>query len=122
MTVPGIAVGCPSSFVIESAATGVILPSSVAALFDESGSVMPAGGWIVAVLTSVPVAVALRIPDTTYVTAPLAGRSATVPIALPLPLASWHTAPPAPVHVHVIPISAAGKVSAIVAPTMLRGP
>src|SRR5215472_6412921 len=116
MCSPGMAVVCPLTFVIESAAMGVIVSVSVAVLFDGLGSVMPAGGWIVAVFTSVPVALGLRIPDTTYVAEPLRGRSASVLIALPLPEASWQTAPPAAVQVQVTPVITAGTVSAIVAP------
>ena len=93
---------------------------SVAELFAAVGSVTPAGGAIVAVLTRLPVALAEIVPVTVNVTEPPTGKL-TDALMLPLPLAG-HVPPPAPAHVQVTPLSAAGMVSATVAAVTADGP
>ncbi len=117
---PGTAVVAPSVLVIDRSAVGVSVSVSVAELFAGVGSVTPAGGATVAVLTSVPVAAAEIDPLTVNVTEAPTGRF-TEALMLPLPLAG-HVPPAAPVHVQVTPLNAAGIVSATVAAVTADGP
>jgi hypothetical protein len=73
----------------------------------------------VAVLLSVPVALAEIVQDAVYVTLPPTGRF-TVSLMLPAPDAV-HVPPPAPTHVQ-LQVSDAGNVSATVDPLALDGP
>jgi hypothetical protein len=116
---PGVAVVTPSVFVIERSAFPTSVSVSVAELFPGVGSVTPPGTATVAVFTRLPVAAALIVALTVYVTLPPTGRL-TVLLMLPLPLAG-HVPPPAPAHVHVA-VKDAGNVSATVAPVTLLGP
>ncbi len=113
-------VATPSVLVIARSAVGTSVSVSVAELFPGFGSVTPAGAAIVAVLTSVPVAAAETVPTTVNVAVPPGGRLTLAPM-FPAP-AAGHVPPPAPTHVQVAPIIAAGNVSATVAPTAVLGP
>jgi hypothetical protein len=118
--VPGTSVAEPSVFVIDRSAVGVNVSVSVAELLAGVGSVTPAGGATVAVLASVPVADGAIDPVTTNVTDAPTGRL-TLELTLPLPPAG-HVPPPAPEHVHVTPLKAAGIESATVAADTADGP
>ncbi len=61
---PGITVVTPSVFVIVRSAVGLSVSVSVALLLPGVGSVTPAGAVTVAVLASVPVAVAETVAVT----------------------------------------------------------
>ena len=111
--VPGTSVAAPSVLVIDRFAVGTNVSVSVAELLPGVGSVTPAGGATVAVLTRLPVADADTVPVTVNVTDAPTGRF-TDALMLPLPLAG-HVPPPLPAHVHVTPLNAAGMVSATVA-------
>src|SRR6476659_2107331 len=73
---------------------------SVAELFAELGSVVPAGATIVAVLLSVPVAAPSMVPLSVYVTDAPTGRL-TVSLMLPAPDGEPQVPPPAAAHVQV---------------------
>ncbi|HQP88359.1 MAG TPA: hypothetical protein PLL76_19085, partial [Thermoanaerobaculia bacterium] len=64
---PGITVVTPSVFVIVRSAVGLSVSVSVALLLPGVESVTPAGAVTVAVLASVPVAVAETVAVTVYV-------------------------------------------------------
>jgi hypothetical protein len=116
---PGVAVVTPSVFVIARSAFPTSVSVSVALLLLGVRSVTPPGTATVAVLDRVPVADALIVALTVYVTLPPAGRL-TVLLMLPFPLAG-HVPPPAPAHVQVA-VRDAGNVSATVDPGALLGP
>ena len=105
---------------IDRSAVGVIVSVSVAELLPGFGSVTPAGAATVAVLTSVPVAEADNVAVSVKVAVAPTGRL-TAALMFPEPDAG-HVPPPAPTHVHVAPVSAAGNVSATVAPVTALGP
>jgi hypothetical protein len=115
-----VAVATPSVFVIPRFACGVSVSVSVAELLAGVGSVTPAPVATVAVFTSVPVAAALIVAVTVYVTLPPAGRL-TVLLMFPDPEGAGHVPPPAPAHVQVA-VNDAGKASTTVDPGALLGP
>jgi hypothetical protein len=118
--VPGTSVATPSVFTMDTSAVGVNVSVSVAELLAAVGSVTPAGGAMLALLTSVPVADGTTTPVTVNVTEPPTG-SVTDALMLPLPLVG-HVPPAVPAHVHETPLSVAGIVSATVAPVTADGP
>jgi len=91
---PGTTEATRFVLVICKSAVGVNASLSVAALLPGVGSVTPAGGVTVAVLTNVPVAQGLTAPVTTYVTVLPTGRFTAASLTLPLPLAVKPDAPP----------------------------
>src|SRR6185369_17716884 len=107
-------------FVMARSADLAIVSESVAELLPGVGSVTPAGAVTVAVFVRVPVAAALMLADTVYVTLPPDGRFTVVSLMLPLPLAV-QVPPPAPTQVQVA-VRLAGKVSATVTPLAFEGP
>ena len=114
----------PGAIAIAASATaGTAALASVATLLPGFGSRTPSGVVTTAVLASVPTVAGLTVPVIVYVaTAPLA-RLTVVEIAFPAPAAAPQL--PVPVvtaHVQVTPASAAGTVSATVAPTTGLGP
>ena len=113
-------VATPSVLVIDRSAVGMSVSVSVAELLPGVGSVTPAGAATVAVLTRLPVADALIVAVTVNVAEAPTGRS-TVALMLPLPLAG-QVAPPVAEHVHVVPVRAAGMMSATVAAVTAEGP
>src|SRR6266436_4617242 len=120
MGVPGTALDWPSVFVIERSACGVRVSVSVAELLLGFGSVVPPGAATVAVLLRLPVAEALIVPVSAYVTLPPTGRC-TVSLMVPVPLAA-QIPPPAPTQVQLTPERASGSVSDTMAPLAARGP
>jgi hypothetical protein len=118
--VPGTCVAEPSVLVIDRSAVGVKVSVSVAELLAGVGSVAPAGGATVAVLTSVPVADDGIDPATVNVTDAPTGRP-TLELMLPLP-PTGHVPPPVPAHVHVTALNAAGIESVTVAADTEEGP
>lgn len=120
MEVPGVSLVCPSVLVMATSACGVRVVVSVALLLLGSGSVTPPPTVAVAVLLSVPVAEAKMVAFTVKVTEPPEGKL-TTSLMLPEP-AAVQVPPPAPTHVQVMPVRAAGKVSAMVTEGALLGP
>ena len=106
--------------VIARSACGGSVSVSVALLLPGVGSVTPTGAVIVAVLLSVPVALAEMFALTVKVNDPPDGRLMLLTLIFPDPLAG-PVPPPAPTPVHVV-VSEAGKVSATVAPVTPFGP
>src|SRR6266571_1693323 len=125
MLLPGVYVSEPSVLVMARSATSLGVSVSVALLLVETGSVVPAGAAIVAVLTRLPVADDLAVPVTVKTTA-LPAPAAMLTVAarlLPEPLPPLVTeALPVVLDVHVTPVRAAGMLSDTVAPTTLLGP
>src|SRR5262245_10961429 len=116
VTEPGLAVllTCTSA----EGAMGVV---SVAVSSPGVGSVVPTGGVAVAVLARVPMASCATVPVAMKVADAPAGRSTVVAMA-PEPLVSPQTPPSEALHVHVTPVSTAGKVSLTEAPVTVPGP
>src|SRR2546422_4346659 len=109
----------PSVFVIARSAVGVMtVLLSVAELFP-AGSLTPAGAVMVAVLVIVPEP-AVTVAVAVKVAVPPASRL-TLALRLPLPLAG-QLDPADAAHVHVTPLSCAGKTSLTVAPVTALGP
>src|SRR6185503_21105839 len=81
----------------------------------------PPGAVTVVVLTRVPVAPPLMLPEATNVTTPPGGRS-TTRLMFPAPPPPPQLAPPEGVQVQVIPVMDPGKASATVAPLAWLGP
>jgi hypothetical protein len=106
--------------VIERSADAVSVSVSVAELLPGTGSVTPPAAATVAVFDSEPVELAEIVPVAVNVTEPPAGRL-TVWLMLPEP-APGQVPPPAPTHVQLTPVIAAGKVSATVDPGASLGP
>jgi hypothetical protein len=106
-------------------ATGAGVSVSVELLLPGVGSVVPAGGVTVAVLTRFPVAEASTVPltvKTTELPAP-AGTLTVAARLLPDPLPPLlMLAPPVTLLVQVTLVKFAGSVSATIAPTALLGP
>src|SRR6267378_1611121 len=117
---PGRTLPCPSVFVIARSAWGVSVSVSVAELLPGTGSATPAGSVTVAVLLSLPVAEALIVPVSVYVTAAPTGRF-TTSLMLPDP-AAVHVPPPLPTHVQVAPLIGPGRASVTIAPFAAFGP
>lgn len=92
----------------------MIVSVSVALLLDGSGSAIPLGAVIVAVLMIVPRAPKSTFVDSVYATLPPTGRF-TASLIFPAPDAA-QLAPPVAVQVHVAFVSAEGRTSATVAP------
>src|SRR5262249_53891928 len=86
VVVPGTAESTPSSLVMDRSAWGVKLSLSGALLLAGVGSVTPAGGVMVAVLSRMPVAEGSIWTVKVKVTVALTGRS-TVVARAPAPLA-----------------------------------
>ena len=80
----------------------------------------PAGGSAWAELTRTPVAAGSTVPVAVKTTVAPTGTVTDV-LMWPLPDAG-HAPPPVPVHVHVTPVSIAGKTSVTVAPLASLGP
>src|SRR5438093_4392181 len=118
---PGEAVDRPSVFVIERSAAGMIVSASVALLFPGFGSVIPLGVATVAVFDSVPEALISSVPVAVNVAVPPEKRL-TVWLMFPEPLAAPQVDPAEAVHVQVIPMRTAGKVSVTAAPVTPSGP
>ena len=118
--VPGTSDTTPSVLVTDRSALGDNVSTSVAELFERSGSVTPPGTVAVAVLASVPVASAATKPVTVYVTDPPAGTLTTSAMS-PVPEGE-HVAPPATAQDHDTFDSADGMPSATEAPTTFDGP
>lgn len=117
---PGTSVGTPSVLVIDRSARGVSVLLSVDELFPVTGSVVPTGGAIEAVLVSVPRALARIVAVSVYTTLPPGGRF-TNPLMFPVPLAV-HDEPADGTQVQVAPVSEAGRLSVTVAPVTTAGP
>src|SRR5262245_5903541 len=102
---------------------GVSVSVSVALLSVGSGSVVPAGGLTVAVLTREPVAEGLTRTGKVKVTLALTGR-VTVAARAPVPLAGPVTVPPPllAVAVQVAAMTPAGRGSETLAPVTALGP
>src|SRR2546425_100546 len=88
------------------------------ALLFSAGTFTPAGAVTVATLVIVPVPV--TVAAAVNVAVPPARRS-TAALRLPLPLAG-QLEPAEAAHVHVTPLSWAGKLSVTVAPVTALGP
>src|SRR4026208_719382 len=99
---------------------GVNVSVSVAELLPGFGSVVPAGGVTVAVLTRVPVALADILQVTVKITEPPKGIF-TDALILPEPEAG-PVAPPAYTAVQLAEVIKAAKLSVTVAPVALLGP
>jgi hypothetical protein len=101
-----------------------VLPTDVVAVAEllvPSGSFVVAGADTVAVLLIVPVADAPTVPVAVNVAfAPL--FRFTVVLMFPLPEAAPHVPAPVIAHVHVTPVTVAGKESWTVAPDTEFGP
>ena len=104
----------PSVLVIDRSAVGVNVSVSVAELLAGVGSVTEAGAAIVEVLDRLPVAVVEIVAVRVNVAVP-PGAKLTDALMLPLPDAG-QLDPAVAVHVHVVPESTPGTVSATVAP------
>ncbi len=101
-------------------ATGPTGLLSEALLLPGTGSVTPAGGLTVAVLSSEPTVPGGTVPLTVNVTVPPTGSDTSVSIA-PLPDAG-HEPPDPPAHVQVKAASGAGSGSCTRALTTSLGP
>src|SRR6476469_9103189 len=108
---------------MDRSACGVSVSVSVAVLSAGVGSITPAGGVIVAVLLSVPVAEGSIWTVKVKVTLALTGRL-TVVARAPVPLAGPVTVPPPllSVAVQVTAVTPAGRGSATLAPLTALGP
>ena len=89
-------------------------------LLFELGSLVPAGGVTVAVLTKFPVALEITKPLAIKVIVP-PFKISTLALMLPVPLAG-QLEPALAVHVQVTPVMVAGKLSTTFAPTAALGP
>ena len=120
-TSSGLATARPSVLVIDRSTCGVNGSLSVAELLPATGSVTPAGTATVAVLLMLPVAPAVTVPLTVYVTVAPTGRL-TVSLIEPLPEPAQ--LPPGRLRhkSRSVPVSDAGRGSVTVAPTTADGP
>jgi len=118
--VPGTLEVTPSVLVIDRSAVGTNVSVSVAVLLAGVGSVVPPGRATLAVLASVPVAVAEMMPVSANVAVPPASNE-TVALIAPEPDAG-HDDPADAAHVHVAPVIVAGTVSVTVPPVTTDGP
>ena len=118
---PGSAPVSPSVFEIDRSALGINVFESVAELSAGDNSVTPTGAAMVAVFMSSPVAPGSMLATIVIVTVPPTGTSLST-LTSPVPEAVPQPAPVAATHVQVAPVSAAGSVSPIVAPTTFEGP
>jgi hypothetical protein len=115
--VPGMMLAGPV-FVISRSATGVSVLLSP--LFALLGSDVPTGGVTVAVLTRLPVALAITVPVAVKVIVP---PLATLTVALMSPVPEAGQLEPAlALQVHVTPVIVAGKLSITFAPFASLGP
>lgn len=117
---PGTSVAAPSVLVTARFATGVRVLLSVDELFPATGSVVPTGAVIVAVLLSVPRALARIVAVSVYTALPPGSRLTGV-LILPVPLAAQDD-PADAMQVHDAPVSEAGRLSVTVAPVTAAGP
>src|SRR6267378_8190713 len=99
-------------------AVGVMTVLLSVALLLPAGSFTPAGAVTVAVFVIVPVPVTVAVA--VNVAVPPLSRL-TLALRFPLPLAG-QLDPADAAHVHVTPLSCAGKLSVTVAPTTALGP
>src|SRR5262245_14649616 len=106
-------------FVMTRSARGVSVSASV--LLAELGSEAPAPGATVAVLTRTPTASGATAADAVKVAVAPRGRL-MVSLMEPLPAGALQLPPSDAAHVHVTPVSAAGKTSVTVAPIASLGP
>jgi len=118
--VPGAFEATPSVFVIDRSAVGTNVSVSVAVLLAGVGSVVPPGRATLAVLASVPVAVAEMMPVSANVAVPPASNE-TVALIEPVPDAGQDD-PTDAVQVHVAPAIVPGTVSVTVPPVTTDGP
>src|SRR5262245_16683084 len=118
--VPAVTFGGPL-FVSCTSAAVMIAVVSVALLLSRSGSGVSPGAATLAVLLSVPVALAATVPVAVKVTDPPAARSTVVTMS-PVPPPAPQVPPVPGLHVHVTPISSGGNVSVTPAPTTAVGP
>src|SRR3954451_21516020 len=118
---PGTAEAAPSVLVIDRSPVGVSVSVSVAELLAGVGSVTDAGAETGAVFARVPVADAESVPVTVKVALP-PGASVPVGLMLPVPDGEGQVEPAVAEHVHATPATAAGRVSATVAPVAVEGP
>src|SRR5262245_63035595 len=104
-------------------ARGVRVSVSLSLLLSGLGSVTPAGGLTVAVLTRVPVAEGSICTVKVKVTVALTGRS-TVVARAPVPLDGPETLPPPllSVAVQIAVVTPAGRGSDMLAPVTALGP
>src|SRR5258705_161556 len=121
MLLPAITGSGASVLLTDTSADAVSVSVSVALLFPGVGSVTPPGSVTVAVLVRFPIADALIVAFTVYVTL-LPDGMLTVSLMLPEPAAVFPVAPPAATLVYVTPLSMPGKVSATDAPSASLGP
>ena len=117
---PGITAAWSFDFAIESAVRTATFDVSVASLFPEFGSVMPAGADTVAVFATRPLAAGDAMPLMVKVTRPPETRSAVVSM-LPVPEPAPHVAP-IDTHVQVGVSSSGGRMSRTNAPVTNAGP
>lgn len=94
---------------------------SVAALFAPFGSVVPAGGVMLAELDTLPVAFAATVAVRVNVAVPPTARS-TVVLILPVPLAEPQAEPAEAVQVQVALVSVIGRLSVTAAPATALEP
>jgi len=106
--------------VIATSADGTSASLAVALLFP-AGSFVPTGAATVAVLASVPVALAEIVPVAVNVTVPPLSTF-TLAARFPLPLAAGQAEPAVAVQLQVTPLMIAGKLSVTVAPVTALGP
>ena len=118
--VPAVTLATPSLLVIARSATEATVSVSVAVLLARLGSVTPAGGAMVAVLTMEPVALPATVASTVNVAVPPLSKF-TLAEMLPLPLAG-QLEPTLATQLQALNVRAAGAVSATVAPTTALGP
>jgi hypothetical protein len=107
--------------VMERSPVGTNVSTSGEELLPGVLSGIPAGGVIVAVFVSVPIAVGAMVAVSEYEAEPVASRE-TEELMLPEPLAVAHVEPGVAVQVHVAPSKAAGSVSTTAIPGAFEGP
>jgi hypothetical protein len=120
IAVPGTAVAELSVFVNARSAVTLSVSVSVAELLPGVESVTVTGAVIEAVFANVPVAPWAMFAVSVYVAVAPAAKLIVSPMK-PVPDAA-QVAPAEATHVHVAPLSDAGSVSRIVAPTTADGP
>src|SRR5512137_101775 len=108
MVCPGIAVVKPSVLVIARSTVGFNVSTSCAELLPRFVSVTPAGAATKAVFVIEPLADALTVAFTVYVTVPPTSKFAVVD-RLPDPLPEPQDEPLDAEHVHVTPVNSVGN-------------
>src|SRR5436305_1316617 len=116
----------PSLFVMLKSATGVTVSVSLALLLAEAGSVVPAGGLMVAVLVILPVALPAIVAATLKVSEPPEGRFTLMPLPCRLAMVTpepRQTAPPLlPLQLILVTVRLATAGSVSKAPVATDGP